>query len=542
MRSNVGDLVSNNILSGRRGAELCRDADAAGAAGMQFVHRSSTESAGATANNTARFMRNFFTKRTAWPQEYRAQIRVRKRRGKPGETKSWMSFWLPHELLCTLHHFGDDAVLADRGGLDQYSLAHMLSVDRQMQVKPLPLGFWQDGVPVNWDRTVTLEMFTLSLPGQSGEWKSLRLPLTALLKHQIGEHTMEDICNVIAWSLRWLALGKYPPSRHDNQAWEKGSDAKRKGLAGQALPCQAVLAQIRGDWKMFKELFKLPRWDEKSGCCFRCWVKPSEVADQVGPSAPWRRNRKTWSDVIACIWRSGCRVNPLLQAPYVSLRVIRIDWLHCGDMGCSADFQAGTLWYLQTKMPGSTIAKRVSELNDKLQEFYDANRVTDRLRCLGVRVIKRPKKAPKLKMQGAICRAMVPFTLKMAEELCDLNDPLEQAACYGMRHLNECYKALSARSVFGADILQTNAPKFALFYSSLARMKPSHWRVKPKLHAWLEAAAEGGEPASNWCYRDEDFGGSVSSTGRSRGSCVTVSGVSRSVLRKFGMRPIVRMR
>ena len=55
-------------------------------------------------------------------------------------------------------------------------------------------------------------------------------------------------------------------------------------------------------------------------------------------------------------------------------------------------------------------------------------------------------------------------------------------------------------------------------------------------------SAEGGEPTSVWCYRDEDFGGSVSSTGRSRGSAMTVSGVSRGVLGKFGMRSMVRMR
>ena len=537
----MGDLLTNNAVSGRRGLDLLRDAEAAGAAGLQFAHRSSTESAGATTANASRFTRNFFTKRTAWPPEYRAQIRVRKRRGKLGETKSWMSFRLPRELLCTLHHFGGAEVIADRRGLDQVSLAHMQSVDGQMDGKAIPIGFWQDGVPVNWDRTVSLEIFTISLPGQSGEWRNLRLPLTALLKHQIGEHTMDDICDVIAWSLRWLALGKHPPSRHDNQAW-LSSDAQRKRAVGQALPCKAVLAQIRGDWKMFKELFKLPRWDEKGGCCFRCWVKPNEIADQVGLSAPWRQNRKSWGDVIGCILRSGCKVNPLFQAPYVSLRVIRIDWLHAADMGVSADFQGGTLWHLQAKVAGSTVTKRVSELNDKLHEFYEANGARDRLKCLGARVIKRDKKAPKLKMQGALCRAMVPFTLKMAEELCDLADPLDQAVYHGMYHLNECYKALSATSANGPGILAENAPKFALFYTSLARLKPTHWRAKPKLHAWLEAAAEGGEPTSVWCYRDEDFGGSVSNTGRSRGSAVTVSGVSRGVIHKFGMRPIIRMR
>eukprot|EP00959_Pyramimonas_sp_CCMP1952_P144296 3020789-Pyramimonas_sp.AAC.1 len=62
---------------------------------------------------------DLFTKRTTWPPQYRVQIRARKRRGQLGETKSWMSFWLPRELLRALHHFGSAEVIADRRGLDQ---------------------------------------------------------------------------------------------------------------------------------------------------------------------------------------------------------------------------------------------------------------------------------------------------------------------------------------------------------------------------------------------------------------------------------------
>eukprot|EP00959_Pyramimonas_sp_CCMP1952_P451278 9448552-Pyramimonas_sp.AAC.1 len=61
-------------------------------------------------------------------------------------------------------------------------------------------------------------------------------------------------------------------------------------------------------------------------------------------------------------------------------------------------------------------------------------------------------------MQGALCRAMAPFTLKMAEELCNLGDPLSQAVYYGMLHLNECYKALSVTSANGPGTPAENAP------------------------------------------------------------------------------------
>eukprot|EP00959_Pyramimonas_sp_CCMP1952_P391318 8200677-Pyramimonas_sp.AAC.1 len=195
----------------------------------------------------------------------------------------------------------------------------------------MPIGFWQDGAPANWDRAVGRGIFIISLPGQSGEWGNLRLPLTALLKRPIGEHAMDDVCDVIAYRFRWSGLGKHPPSRHDNKAWPS-SDMKRKCTVGQALPFKAALAQMRGDWKLLKELFKLPRWGEKAGRCFRCWVESKEIADQVGLSAPWRQNRTSWGGAIGCVLRSGCRVNPLFQAPCASLRVIWIDWLHAADM------------------------------------------------------------------------------------------------------------------------------------------------------------------------------------------------------------------
>eukprot|EP00959_Pyramimonas_sp_CCMP1952_P416801 8732310-Pyramimonas_sp.AAC.1 len=71
-------------------------------------------------------------------------------------------------------------------------------------------------------------------------------------------------------------------------------------------------------------------------------------------------------------------------------------------------------------------------------------------------------------MQCALYRAMVPFTLKMAGGLCDLGRPLGRAACCGMHGPNEFCKALSATSVNGPGAPAENAPKFALFYTSLA--------------------------------------------------------------------------
>ena len=136
----------------------------------------------------------------------------------------------------------------------------------------------------------------------------------------------------------------------------------------------------------------------------------------------------------------------------------------------------------------------------------------------------------------------MPFVLQLAEELCDFSNPEEEAACRGMRHLAACYATLSSASIFKSDLLRQSSTAFANVYVGLRRLEPDRWRIKPKLHAWLESCNEGGDPATHWCYRDEDFGGSVASTGRRRGSACSVPGVSADVLTKFRVRPVVRLR
>eukprot|EP00972_Heterocapsa_arctica_P027806 4090176-Heterocapsa_arctica.AAC.1 len=46
--------------------------------------------------------------------------------------------------------------------------------------------------------------------------------------------------------------------------------------------------------------------------------------------------------------------------------------------------------------------------------------------------------------------------------------------------------------------------QFALQYVSLeaGSLDPKSWRVKPKLHVFLEVCSEGGRPAMYWNYRD----------------------------------------
>ena len=87
----------------------------------------------------------------------------------------------------------------------------------------VPIGLWGDGVPCNWDRTESVEVVSMNLPGRDGQWGPLRIPRVAISKKDVGPNTMDDLMGVIAWSLRYLAARMWPSSRHDGSA----SDGKR---------------------------------------------------------------------------------------------------------------------------------------------------------------------------------------------------------------------------------------------------------------------------------------------------------------------------
>ena len=82
--------------------------------------------------------------------------------------------------------------------------------------------------------------------------------------------------------------------------------------------------------------------------------------------------------------------------------------------------------------------------------------------------------------------------------------------------------------------LKEHSIKFALQYVGLHDvLNPGDdrlFRIKPKLHFFLHLCSDGGNPAMHWCYRDEDFGGSVAKAARRRGGMRKPSSTSMRVL------------
>ena len=77
----------------------------------------------------------------------------------------------------------------------------------------------------------------------------------------------------------------------------------------------------------------------------------------------------------------------------------------------------------------------------------------------------------------------MPFGEQLADKYLSDAKEVEAAAKAGIRHLHQCYQALSSDSAFGADVLQSEAIAFAWQYTALSKFHDGVlWRLKPKLH------------------------------------------------------------
>ena len=192
-----------------------------------------------------------------------------------------MPFLLPHEMVAAICKLSDVPSLLTQEGMDPGTRAHLTDAAVELRVPPeslLGLGLWCDGVPCNYDRTESLEVFTLNFPGFGGATKNLRVPITCINRRWVQkEQTFDDILEIVTWSLKACALGRMPAARPGNQPWRRREDRHRQKCSGDDLPLLAVLAEVRGDWKMYKETFRLPAHNENSGICFLCTCTPQDI-------------------------------------------------------------------------------------------------------------------------------------------------------------------------------------------------------------------------------------------------------------------------
>ena len=152
----------------------------------------------------------------------------------------------------------------------------------------LLLALWQDGVPFNRNREHSLELWSLSVLVD----KDMQVPITGWPKDlECKNRTHEVLFQVLAWSFQCLDAGVMPSCRHDGTPFAS-KDSWRRKLRGQPLAMKARLADMRGDWSMYKSVLALPGWQDGDCICWKC-NSTKEDLQSVRLSAAWRRENLT---------------------------------------------------------------------------------------------------------------------------------------------------------------------------------------------------------------------------------------------------------
>jgi hypothetical protein len=550
-RHNMCELFLDSSVSGTRVESLLEDAQVAGTRHVadlvpHLKKKMPKKNDKKKRNSHAhRDILRRLLKGNPWPPLYYAKIQVWSPKHK-SEIEVLCPFFLPHEILARLWAANKSTDMLHTAGMSTTCHTHLLKMKEQFQVEhAVALGLWIDGCPCNWDRTQSVEVFSLNFPGFANENSKLRIPLCAVMKKYVAtQKTYDQILAVLAWSITWASCGQFPARRHDGSPFGK-LDKLRIKKAGQTLGCSGFLSELRGDWKMLKETFAFPSWNEKAGCCFKCNVTPTTLRD-FGRQAAWKRleNRLSHWQLMQRIVEKGHCISPLFSCPGFHSGLVAIDWLHCCDLGVAADFLGNLFNILVPKQAGRTKDEKLANFFKRIQLYYVEEGVSDVLDDLTWAMIqKKATSSPKLRAKAAEARKLVPFARLEAARCLSGGKPEEVTAMQAAVHLEKCYNCLSN---YDTVTLQNESTHFLLLYKALEEHAVSvgscAWKVKPKFHIWQELCNMPDNPVSHWVYRDEDFGGYVAQVAKRKGGKNTVRATGEQVLNKFRAKHTLQLR
>ena len=263
------DLVAEGLCGGRRIARLLHKAHKAGVKGINPKVRK------AGGKNHARAIQRNQLKRSKWPDYYWFECRLNNRKTDK-EFSDIIPIHLPLEILEVLWDLGVADVLLSETHLDTNGKKHMAWMRDQLDTEILlGFGLHGDGIPCNYDRTESVVMISLNLPGVPGKQGRMRIPLVVLPDYAVSENTYDDIMEVFAWSMRHLLNGTRPNCRHDGSAFNNTDRAREKKTDN--LPFKSCLVQARGDWDWMGKCYHLPFHNVIEGCCWLCKCKRNQV-------------------------------------------------------------------------------------------------------------------------------------------------------------------------------------------------------------------------------------------------------------------------
>ena len=264
LRQNLGDLLARNELPATRIGEVVNDIHGVAPTELRDL-------VAPISQHTAKKLRRKFLKRSAWMPDYVAELRTWDPKAQK-IVKDKVPMQLIHEVVAVLLKFGFRDKLLATDHMDPLTLDHLRHCESEALCKLLGIGLWGDGAPTQWDRSESIDVISLSLPG-IGEFQNLRIPLIVMPHSRVCKETWEDVFNIFKWSLTILATGVWPTARHDASPWLQSDKCR---VSARPL-LRGALVEVRQDWKFAAEVFGFPSHNTAEGCCWACTCKPDEV-------------------------------------------------------------------------------------------------------------------------------------------------------------------------------------------------------------------------------------------------------------------------
>ena len=502
-RQQLKHRVLTNQLSAKESHIDFKVAEAAGAQGAQDLLST------APGKNSKRDLLNKLLKSNEWPGLYWAKIPLCDLKT-GGEKLTWVPFLLPHEWVPM--YANQRSALEDLQVQDPELQDRLTALGQQLKTPFLvPLGLHGDGVPIGGNMTPdSLDVFNLTLIS-SAKHSHVRVPfVTMQLKHMQPQATFDAIVEVLCWSLRCLASGTKPTSRHDGSPWL--SSDKHRAVSpeqGASLGVQAVLAEIRADWVFLQKLLKFPAWNTLDGLCWLCTCTHSNMLTVDTAAAHWRFERLLPGQFLEWCRKQGRPVSQLFSLPGVCPEIIFPDWMHSADMGVTQDFEGQVFAECLPSFPGRSRDEQCKGLWAYVQAWYKSEKVKAdrRMQSLHVNDFVRKEQPNKLRSKAAHAAALVPMLPGLCRDKLP-DTPRSRVVVATAEALLACYQLLPVAPCAG---LAAASRKFANSYCALMLLDgdgPGHnWHVKPKLHLFQELCEFSARcPRDFWCYQDETFG------------------------------------
>jgi hypothetical protein len=534
LRARLEDnFVSNNLPA----AELKRMLTDAADAGLPGFRHVGNKAKKWSFKNVHRNLLKHCLRDSAWPPLFYSPLDVIDR--KTGKiTSRPHPFLLPHEVVCALwKQNGQLDSLRPTEEKHPHFFAH---VQKTAQSTGMPadqcivFGLHGDGVPFGTQGD-SVENLTFNFPACDQKW--VRILFTTIPKRWAAKgKSMAGALHVLAWSLLHLALGVHPSKQPNGQPFK---EKFRRKLAGTPLPCRGLLAEVRADWQWLKQCLHIPAWNESRGICFLCKASLENYKD-LSDTAPWRSQPLSPAAFHHAAALQGAPVCPLFHLPGCDVSIISLDWLHNCDSGVCADLAGNALLEVVDSYGQGNRKERCAAVWQLLQDLYRQHNVKDRMDELTPELFLQPKKAPKLRCKAAVTRALAPLLPQLLQLAWPSPSPRQRVVLAAATSMAECYGVLNNwdhgrlehHSRRCAKLLVSLEAESQLLFPGTRK-----WRIKPKLHFWMELctrmARSKGNPRDYWVYADESLGGVLRNIGELRGGQNSAKRIAENLLHRF---------